>query len=1474
MRLDFRLIQASFLLLFSASSTALFAQTPLIGHPENRITAKADNAHRKTLAGNTHPYTKRLADLGAVDPSTPMERMILTLTHSDAQEATLTKLMAEQQDPNSSMYHKWLTPQEFGQQFGASDADIQAVTTWLTGQGFTVSHIGNGRNTIEFNGTAAQVSTAFATQIHKFSLEGKVYQANVSDPSIPMALAPAVGGVLTLYNFPRQMHHVSAGTFQRDEKTGKTTRVTAPNRKILSADENRTQQAANPDFTIGSNTNFYALTPYDFATIYNLLPLWNAGIDGTGQTIAVLEETDIHVDDVRSFRSIFGLPAKDPVIITNGPDPGITSTDEEGEAVLDTEWAGATAKGATIDFVTSASTSTTAGIDLSALYVIDNNIAPITSLSYGYCEANSGATTNAFYVSLWQQGAAQGITHLVSTGDSGADGCDDGTEFATSGVGVNSFASTPYNIAVGGTDFLGTLFTPTAYWSATNDPTTQASALSYIPETTWNNNCTNFIFQTGAVPLANSSPVTYNTNYSDYASPAAACQGLGAYAASVGTLATIGGSGGASTYSAKPSWQAGVGVPADGHRDIPDVSLLAANGSIPIINNAGTAVNYYGSFYLVCQEDTASTGTSCNTTNPFSAIGGVGGTSVSTPAFAGIMAMVNQKTGARQGVANYVLYSLFNKQTTAGTACTSGFATTGTGPYTIGAPEMPASSCVFNDITEGSNSAGCQKGATDCIGTTTYGILGNATKTAEAYLNTAGYDLATGMGSVNATNLVNDWSSVTFLPSTTTLQLASTTFAHGTPVNATVTVTPTSGSTGTPTGLVQLNTNTTPAALGQQTLTAGTVTASYTDFPGGTYNVTAYYAGDANYGASTSAPVSVTVTAETSALTGKVQLENESSGAFSTVSSCAYGAQCYLEFTPSGASGKGTPTGSVTISNNGSPFLVAPLTNGVSQISTTGPIEGTGTGAFAPGTYSFTAVYSGDSSFNTSSLTTPITLTINKSGATTTFTRGTTTINAGASETLTATVVSNTSLANGDNFGAFPGGTVTFYSGGTGGTNLGTVPATSTSYNANSDAPQSIFTLTTTGLPYSTTAQLSDSITAVYSGDANYNTSTSTAGIVKVNAGTKTATTSTLTATNTPLTYGTSTTFTDTLTFSSGTAPTGAVTFYVDGVVYGVAQTITNNMASITVPSLSGGPHTVSAVYVGDTNFLGSTGTLTLTVAPNAGTSLTLTPNSPLVTNGTQLLFTATIGFAGPANPTGNVNFTIDGVFAGTATAQALNMGGVGAIYGTSLLAPGSHTIIASYAGDKNYAAATSGSINVTVVGPYTFTLTTPQSSTIVLGAPVTFTVTLTPSNGAPTPTGTITYAVDGGMPTTVFLANGTVSFTLSKLSIMKHVVYVTYNGDTYDMPQTQTYTLNTGVAQTILFPAIPNITFATTKTVALTARATSGLPVTYGVSGPATISGSILTITGMGTVSVTASQVGSTSFNAATPVTRSFQSQ
>ena len=534
-RLLRRLITPALAIAFALPAAAQTAAAVSATGPRPQVTRAVDDAELSTLRGNTHPLVRRAVDQGAAPASLPMERMILVLKRSAEQESALRALFDAQQTKGSASFHQWLTPQQFGKQFGPADSDIAAVEAWLESHGFKVDNVSNGRTAIEFSGTAGQVQNAFHTAIHGYQLNGETHWANASDPSIPTALAPAVAGVLSLHNFPRH---------------AQLTLRHAPPIALPSQDE------ASPLFTyVSGKDTYYGLGPTDFATIYNVLPLWNAGIDGTGQTIAIVGETNIHLSDIANFRSQFGLPAKPPNVILNGTDPGFSLGDEP-EAVLDVSWSGAVAKNATIDLVASATTATALGVDLSALYIVDNDLAPVMSESYGVCEAQLGNAGNAFYNALWQQAAAEGITVVIAAGDGGSAGCDNfnTASEASDGLAVSGFASTPYNVSVGGTDFDQTAASAPNYWSATNNQATGASALGYIPETPWNQSC-------AAQGAANCTPGGSGFNI-------------------------VGGSGGPSTCATsndgvcagwpKPSWQTGPGVPQDGVRDQPDVSMFAS----------------------------------------------------------------------------------------------------------------------------------------------------------------------------------------------------------------------------------------------------------------------------------------------------------------------------------------------------------------------------------------------------------------------------------------------------------------------------------------------------------------------------------------------------------------------------------------------------------------------------------------------------------------------------------------------------------------------------------------------------------------------------------------------------------------------------------------------------------------------------------------------------------------------------------
>jgi pseudomonalisin len=477
---------------FFATAQTPGMQNPLGVHPRDRISGFIDDQDRVTLAGNRHPLAQPENEVGVVAPDYPMERMILTFESDARQQRALDQLVEAQHDPQSPYYHQWLTPQRFGERFGISENDLGQVTNWLELHGMTVEEITAGRRSLVFSGTAGQVESAFHTQIHAYQANGELHHANASDPQIPQALAEVVGGPVSLHDFRAEPLHRKV-------------------RKVL------------PEFSYYGSSY---LAPADFATIYDVGPLYQESLTGSGQSVAIVGRTNIRIGDVRLFRNSFGIPANDPQIIINGSDPGVVSVGEESEADLDVEWSGAVARNASIKFVVSASTNSSDGVDLSAQYIVNHNLAPVMSTSFGLCEARLGSAGNAFLNGLWQQAAAQGITAFISSGDSGAAGCDSPSAASGSaGRGVNGLCSSPYDVCVGGTEFNDTA-NPSRYWSANDDPKTQASALSYIPENAWN--------ESGSL-------------------------GSGLWASGGGT----------STVYAKPSWQNGPGVPTDGKRDVP-----------------------------------------------------------------------------------------------------------------------------------------------------------------------------------------------------------------------------------------------------------------------------------------------------------------------------------------------------------------------------------------------------------------------------------------------------------------------------------------------------------------------------------------------------------------------------------------------------------------------------------------------------------------------------------------------------------------------------------------------------------------------------------------------------------------------------------------------------------------------------------------------------------------------------------------
>jgi hypothetical protein len=589
--------------------TALLAQE---AQPD-RIAGPVDRRQTVTLNGNIHPNAISQFDAGPVDPSLKLDHVTLMLKRSSAQQAALDRLLADQQNPSSPDYHAWLTPEQFADRFGLSPNDISKVTAWLQSEGLAVDAISRARNWIWFSGTAAQIQGVLQTSLRRYNVGGEMHFANASEPSVPAAIAPFVLGVLGLDDFlPKS-------------KQSKAVRLSGESVK----------GSLRPRFS-GLSGNHY-LAPDDFATIYNVNPLYNLGYNGSGQRIAIIGQSAVDLTDIQLFRILYGLPKHDPqlLLVPGTPDPGQTSDMEEG--VLDIEWAGAVARNANITYVYSLNAM------ISLIHAVDQNIAPIISYSFSTCEQSESNFLVLSIRSVAQEANAQGITWIASSGDSGAAACDphdDPTKVqALHGLKVGFPASLPEVTAVGGTQFdEGT----GQYWSDSNSGTL-ASALSYIPEKGWN--------ESDALGLAASG-------------------------------------GGLSSLFAKPAWQIAPGVPDTNSRAIPDVALTAATHDGYLVVVGGQP-------------------------------GIFGGTSASAPAFAGILALVNHYQVLNgvpaqygQGNINPNLYSI--ARNTAG---------------------------VFHDITSGNNVVPCLTSTLNCPA----GTLG--------YTAATGYDLVTGLGSVDAFNL-------------------------------------------------------------------------------------------------------------------------------------------------------------------------------------------------------------------------------------------------------------------------------------------------------------------------------------------------------------------------------------------------------------------------------------------------------------------------------------------------------------------------------------------------------------------------------------------------------------------------------------------------------------------------------------------------------------------------------------------------
>ena len=678
-----------------------------------QILTAANPAQTTALPGNTRPEAADPAnDRGPVADDFALPDLRLQLRRPAEREAALAALIEAQQDPASPYFHQWLTSDEFAALFAPAQADIDTVVAWLQAQGFGVTRVYESGMTIAFSGTAGLVRKAFATQIHRLEVGGENHYANASDPRIPAALAPAVAGIVALNDFkPRASHRTIA-----------------------------------PNYTVSSSTHL--VVPADLATIYNLKPLFAAGTTGQGITIALIEQSNVYsLADVTTFRNTFGLgSAIFNQIHPNCANPGTVGGDDS-EATLDVEWAAAAAPGATLELASCPNV-------LDALVnLVNANATPpsILSISYGACEAALGAGTNAMITSAYQLAVTKGMSVFVASGDQGAASCFTPADLtqAKYGIGVNGLASTPYNVAVGGTDFGDSFAGTTAtYWNASN--TAQfGSAKSYINEIPWNDSCASqliasiegFATTYGTAGFCNSAT---GSNFLTIAAASGGPSGCSSGAPSASSPNVVSGS---CAGTAKPSWQTGfLGNPNDHVRDLPDVSLFAANG-------------VWGHYYVYCFSDPGTTGSAPCTGAP-SGWAGAGGTSFSAPILAGIQALVNQKNGiALAGNPNPAYYQLAAAE----------YGASGSAGCNSSNGNGVAASCVFYDVTQGDIDVNCQLGSPNCYRPSgSNGVLSTSPSSyLPAFGTTTGWDFATGIGTVNAANLVANWPLATKLKFTT-----------------------------------------------------------------------------------------------------------------------------------------------------------------------------------------------------------------------------------------------------------------------------------------------------------------------------------------------------------------------------------------------------------------------------------------------------------------------------------------------------------------------------------------------------------------------------------------------------------------------------------------------------------------------------------------------------------------------------------
>jgi len=1264
----------------------------------NRITQPINPDERVTLQNSVHPLAQARYDQGPAPGSLQTGRIMLVLKRSGVQENALKQYLADLQNPNSPNYRRWLTPVQFGAQYGISDTDLTTVTAWLQSEGFTVEKVPEARNFIIFSGNLAQIQQAFDTTIHRYSVNGEMHLANSTDPQIPAALAPVIAGIAKLNDFRPKRGAVESRTAHFDSETRKI-------KPDLTLQCNASGACSIPS---GTNGNILFAVPADAATIYDTPNatlngnyskvsslLGGKSYDGTGLTIGIVGDANINAQDIAAYRAGF-LPssysAHPPKVVIDGDDPGINP--DSIEALLDLEVSGGIAPGASINLYISADVGLSSGLDFAIIRALADNNVSILNVSFGQCEQSLGSS-NETYSQDWEQAAAQGISVTVASGDSGSAGCDDSNSESSAqfGLAVSGFASTAYNIAVGGTDYDVLLNDFATYVNSSNAAASYyRTALSYIPENPWNN----------STQPPNSGGYSSNTPFMD----------------SNQSTNITGGGGGVSSCTQTngippnttcvpnsgypiPPFQTGAPDFTFKNRAVPDVSLLAANG-------------FYSAIWLVCSDSEINGQTAtptqidCEQTSGSFTNGttftGVGGTSAAAPAFAGMLALVSQSQGGvRLGQADNVLYNL--------------------------AAQSALYPSVFHDVTAGNNSVVCMANTPNC----------GANGFLAGYNTGTGYDAASGLGSVDAAQLVANWTKASFTPTTTSFTINGGTspisVKHGTQLNLAASVSP-----GAATGDVSFVNNSgvenNQALIGFVTpLSSGKASVSTSDLPGSPqpnkpYNVYAYYGGDVKNAASQSNPVQVTISPESSSVVLGMSMIDPSSSNIQCddidqpPTTCKgqtipYGFATVISAQVKGASGSNTvATGNIVLADTAGSLPALPISSsGAAAYSNySNPAESLSVAA-----HGVTASYAGDGSYLASNSGSAYSFTISK---------GQTTLTLLGSQNQNAPTITLTATVNTDSIGLPPGGAMTFQ---VGSTTLGTAPAPSkVGFVGSAITAQYEITIPTnaTGL-----VSGNNTITATYPGDTHYSNSNASTVV------TVTAPSFTLFGTNVTVAAGATTGNTADVIVEGSGGFSGTVA---------LACAITSSPSGATnLPTCSLNPTSVS---LANSTIQESTLTINTTAATTTGAYVvTLTGTSGSVSVKSPLNLTVT--------PSGAIgSFTINSpaltVVAGASTGNTASMV-VTPTNGFTGMVALTCAITTSPAGAMSpptcSLSPTSVSIDSMTLGASTLTIGT--TATTTTGA---YVVTVTGTSGSTTAKGTVNLTVSASSSTGSFNVSGT----------------------------------------------------------------------------------------------------------------------